>query len=284
MRLLLTFTLAVASALGQSPLVHLTNVSHPGSDFQIGDRFEIVIAGAASQPVSVRTTMHRRTDWGPIIAWTDNSGHWSTAGQFEKSDFGDWSEVWTVGGKLANPVVHFSVGAPCLRGGQGFAASTGCCTAVTCETAMGRQTFSTPSDPDSFRTPDGRLIPGRVRSNMTAEQYHGEIMQSLIVSRGSQMQSGQLGDEAAALITNIIGVNALSEEETRNVLSVIRTAFAKPDRIPQEAKDPSQTLLLLRKLADSADQEDLKREIAATMGFVQSSSVPMTARTGHLER
>src|ERR1700678_1046301 len=102
MRLLLALALAIAPAVGQSPVVQLTNVTRPANDFQIGDRFEIVITGAAGQPVSVRTTMHRRTDWGPIVGRTDKTGHWSTAGEFQKSDFGDGIEVWTVGGKLAN--------------------------------------------------------------------------------------------------------------------------------------------------------------------------------------
>jgi hypothetical protein len=105
---------------------------------------------------------------------------------------------------------------------------------------------------------------------MTAEQYHAEIMQYLITNRPKKAVAHQFGDEAGALITNIIGVNALSEDEVRNVLSIIRTAFENPNRIPQEAKAPSQTLLLLRKLVDSADQEDLKREIAETIAFVQA--------------
>src|ERR1700689_2788328 len=100
---------AVIPAVAQSPLVRIINATRPGSrDFQIGDRFEILITAAANQPVSVRTTMKGRMDWGPVIGRTDMSGRWSTTGQFEKSDFGDWSEVWTVGGRLANPRIHFS--------------------------------------------------------------------------------------------------------------------------------------------------------------------------------
>ena len=87
-------------------------------EFQIGDRFEILITGAPSQSVSVRTTMHGRTDWSTVIGSTDSSGRWSIAGQFLKSDFGDWSQVWTVGGKLANPTIQFSVNAPCLPAGK----------------------------------------------------------------------------------------------------------------------------------------------------------------------
>ena len=270
MRILLILSIVVVPAVAQSPVVHLTNTTRPDSrDFQIGDRFEIVVTGAANQPISVRTIMQGRTDWGPIIGWTDLSGRWSTTGQFEKRDFGGWSEVWTVGGKRANPAVHFSVGAPCLKGGQGFVMMSGPNMVLTCETAEGRQTFATPSDTEPFRTPDGRLIPGRL-SNMTAEQYHAEIMQSLITSRANDAGSGQLGDEAGALIAKIIGANALDDDETRNVLSIIRAAFEKPDRIPQAAKDPSRTLGLLRNLVEGTGQESLKQQIAETMAYVQA--------------
>jgi hypothetical protein len=270
MRVLLVVALAVIPAAAQSPLVRLINATRPASrDFQIGDRFEILITGEANQPVSVRTTRQGRMDWGPVIGRTDMSGRWSTTGQFEKSDFGDWSEVWTVGGRLANPAIHFSVGAPCLKElPEGFMAM-GQYMALTCETAEGRQTFATPSDTDPFRTPDGRLIPGRI-SNMTAEQYHAEIMQFLITGDAKDVGSGQHGDEAGALIMKVIGVNALNEDETRNVLSIIRAAFEKPELIPQAAKNPSETLRLLRSLADAPGQESLKRQIAETIAYVEA--------------
>jgi hypothetical protein len=270
MRVLFTLALAVVPVLAQSPIVQLNNISRPASkDFQIGDRFEIVITAAANQPVSVRTTRQSRMDWGPVVGWTDSRGHWSTTGQFEKSDFGGWSEVWTVGGKPANPAIQLSVGAPCLNGGQGFILFSGPNMLQSCETAEGPQTFATPSAPDPFRTPDGRLIPGRT-SNRTAEQYHAEIMQYSITSHTGDVRAGELGDAAGALIAKIIGVNALNEEETRNVLSIVHTAFEKPERIPEEAKDPSATLLLLRNLADQAGPESLKQQIAQTVSYVLS--------------
>jgi hypothetical protein len=274
MRILLILSFAVIPAGAQNSVVRFTNVTHPASqDFQIGDRFEIVIMSAANQPVSVRTTMHGRTDWGPVIGWTDTSGRWSTAGVFEKADFGDWSEVWTVGGELANPSIHFSVGAPCLKGGQSFVAQSGPNISLTCETAEGRRSFGTPSYTEPFRTPDGRVVPGR-QSNMTAEQYHAEIMESLITYRPSDTASGRLGDEAGILIAKITGVNALSEDETRNVLALIRAAFEKPELIPAAAKDPSGTLLLLRNLTDSTLQSSLKQQIADTIAYVQAVSRP----------
>jgi len=67
----------------------------------------------------------------------------------------------------------------------------------------------------------------------------------------------------------ILGFNALNDDETRNVLSIIRAAFENPHRIPPAAKGPSETLRLLRNLADSTDQENLKQPIVATMASVQ---------------
>ena len=104
------------------------------------------------QPVSVRTTMHLRTDWGPIIGSTDDNGRWSTAGQFDKSDFGSWTEVWTVWGKRAAPAIQIWVKAPCLPGGHGMLGQSGPNTFLTCDTAEGRQAFVTPSLSDPFRT------------------------------------------------------------------------------------------------------------------------------------
>src|SRR5260221_4148818 len=98
MRVLLILMVVVIPAFAQSSSVQLINSTRPTSkDFQIGDSFEIVITGAPNQPVSVRTTMQGRTDWGPVIGWTDNKGRWSIPGHFDRADFGNWSEVWTVG-------------------------------------------------------------------------------------------------------------------------------------------------------------------------------------------
>ncbi len=186
MRCLLTLAMAAVPVFAQTPTVLLKNVTRPDStDFQVGDRFEIAIIAAANQPVSVRTARMAHTDWGPVIGWTDSSGRWSTTGQFEKSDLGNWFEVWTV------------------------------------------RSFVTPSDPDPFRTPDGRLIPGRERSAMTAEQYQAEIMQYSITSHPGDIRTRELGDAAGVLIAKIIGVNALTEEEMRNVLSILHAAFEK---------------------------------------------------------
>jgi hypothetical protein len=94
MRVLFVLVMTAIPAAAQNPLVRLINTTHPASRvFQVGDRFEILLTGAPNQPISVRTTMDNRTDWGPIIDSTDSTGRWSMTGQFEKSDFGSWGEV-----------------------------------------------------------------------------------------------------------------------------------------------------------------------------------------------
>jgi hypothetical protein len=121
------------------------------------------------------------------------------------------------------------------------------------------------------------LIPGR-RTEETPGQYHTEIIQDLIAG-GTEMRAdrislqssrGGLGNETADLISKLIGVNALNEDETRNSLAIIRAAFEKPETIQPSAKEPSRTLLLLRHLADFTDQDSLKREIAETIAYVQA--------------
>jgi hypothetical protein len=271
MRVLLILAAAGLAALAQSPVVRLTNATRPGvQEFQIGDRFEIVVTGAADQPVSVRTMRMGQTDWGPVIGRTDGSGRWSTSGKFEKVDFGAWSQLWTVGGKLADPRLVVFVGAPRPKGAASLVSVSGPNISMTCETAEGRQVFSTPSAAEPFRTPDGRVIPGRLQADRTAEQYQAEIMESLIAGWESGRKVRQPGDEAGTLITRIIGPNALDGSETRNVLSIVRAAFEKPERIPEEAKAPSGTLLLLENLANSTVREDLKTEILETVAFVQA--------------
>jgi hypothetical protein len=278
MRLLVVLSL-VLPLFAQAPLVRLINITRAGDDFLIGDRFEIMITGAFKQAISVRTTMNGRTDWGPIIDFTDRNGRWSTTGKFERADFGDWSEVWTVGGRLANPIVHFSVKAPCLKEGNTMAIVMNRQTSLTCDTAAGRQTFVTQSDSAPFRTPDGRLIPARVRTGLTAEQFQEERMRYVItmglgknVGSSNRSAAHHPGDAAAALITKIIGPNALSEDEILNVLSVIRGAFKRPEVIPGSELNPSTTLLLLNTLSSSNDQEGLQRQIAETIAYVRTQT------------
>jgi hypothetical protein len=267
-RILLILVAASVSALAQTPVVRLINTSRPASrDFQIGDRFEVLILGAPDQPVSVRTTRQSAMDWGPVTGQTDRNGRWSTTGQFEKADLGDWGEVWTVGGKMANPGIQLSVGAPCLKEGRSQVFISGLNMVMNCDTAEGSQTFATPSSNERFRTPDGRVISSQMPS---ADRYHAEIVQALLTSRASGVKLREYGNEAANLISKIVGVNALREDETRNALAIIRTAYGDPLRIPQADKDPSPTLAFLRRLADSTDQQALKQQIGETIVYIQT--------------
>jgi hypothetical protein len=276
MRILLTLVLAVVPAVAQVPLVSLLNASRPGSDFQIGDRFEIVITAAPDQRISVRTSRQGRMDWSPVVGSTDSTGRWSTGGQFEKRDFGSWGEIWTVGGKFASPAIQFSVNAPCLPSGRNQSLfMSGPNMILNCETTEGTQTFATPALSDSFRTPDGRLVNGRA-SEQTQEQYHSELLEHFMANGmgttpvALQSSRGGLGDETADLISKLIGVNALNENEIRNSLAIVRAAFEKPENIQPTAKEPSRTLLLLRHLADITDPGNLKREIDETIAYFQA--------------
>lgn len=279
MRVLLALVLSAALVLAQTPMVRLVNTSRPTNrSFQIGDQFEISIKGAPYLPISVRTIINGTTDWSPVIASTDNSGRWSTKGRFNENDFGSGSEIWTVGGRLASPRIDFTVNAPCLPGGRNFQGGSGPNVFVSCETAEGRQTFVTSSALDSFRTPDGRLVLRRKPGNMTADEYHMDILQDLITSQGKdiartrvslQSSSGGLGDEVAGLIAQLIGVNALSDAETRNVLAIVHATFERPETIALSARVPSKTLQFLQHLTDITDQDSLKQQIADTIAYVQ---------------
>ena len=85
-----------------------------------------------------------------------------------------------------------------------------------------------------------------------------------------QSSRGGLGDETAGLISQLIGVNALSESETRNVLAIVRAAFEKPETLLPSAKIPSQTLLLLRHIEQFAGEDSLKRQIAEAIAYFQA--------------
>jgi hypothetical protein len=245
---LIVFVMAAIAAAAQSPTVKMIDASRPGSsDFKVGDRFEIVVTGRANQPVSVRTTRnYARTDWSPVVGWTDTSGQWSTSRDFVKGDFGPWEEAWTVGDQLANPVVSFSVGAPCIAGGRGQAFTSGPNTVMNCETATGMQTYATPS-----LTPD-----------VTPEQILGNLIES------SGGHSGQHGDDAAVLITKVIGANVLGDREIRNVLSIIGAAFQNRFVVPPTV-NPA-TIQLLQLLMAEAQSDGVRQEIAKTVAFIQS--------------
>ncbi len=271
MRALLGLFVVAMPGIADGQATQFVNATRPGAhDFQVGDRFEVVVTGGADQPVSVRTTRNGRTDWSSVVGWTDSSGRWSTGGQFDRSDYGDWSELWTVGSGLAGPPLHFSVDAPCLPGAQGGILFMGRSRAQTCETAAGVETFTTPSDTDFFRTADGRVVRGGMQPSTAADEYRAGIMTAVITGQLKVQSIREQGDAAAILIQKIVGPNALSADETFNVLAIVRTAFARPDRVPEDARNPVESLSLLRNLAEASAPQDLRQRIAETISFLEA--------------
>lgn len=267
MRILLAFAAATASLLAQSSTVQLKNISRPGSaEFQIGDRFQITITAPANQPISVRTTRDGRTDWGPVIGKTDGAGQWSITGQYQASDFGFWDEYWTVGGRLATPVMHFLVGAPCLKGGHAMITQISRNVMESCETAEGKRSFQTPNDGEPFHTPDGRTISPPSMLNMGNEESRRGSMQAQILEHSRPSWSPVTGDNAAAMIGEIIGDNALTDNETENVLAIVRIAFKKRHGKPANRVA---TLQLLRNLANATEQDSLKQQIGELIAELQ---------------
>ena len=94
-----------------------------------------------------------------------------------------------------------------------------------------------------------------------------EFIESMVMSPSTR-EPGKAGAAAADLITKLIGVNALTDAETRNVLSLFRSAYQGRFR-PAPSRIPA-TILLLQHLASETDQESLKQEISETMAFVQA--------------
>ncbi len=103
------------------------------------------------------------------------------------------------------------------------------------------------------------------------------ILQELITGQqpykgtfGLQTSRGGRGDETADLITNLIGINALSADEIRNVLAIVRIAFARPDNIAPGANYPARSLKLLRHLAEFTGDSSLQRQITETLEYLQT--------------
>jgi hypothetical protein len=138
---------------------------------------------------------------------------------------------------------------------------------LNCETAEGMETFTTPSEGDTFRTPDGRIVTGNIPGN-TPEAYHTGVLQSMLGSLPDGDWSSALGDNAAVYIAKLIGVNALSDSETRNALSIVRNAFSKPVHLTETERNPIATMLLLQKLSGETGDANLKRQISETIAFV----------------
>jgi len=83
-----------------------------------------------------------------------------------------------------------------------------------------------------------------------------------IVTGSEPVEPGKWMAQAGDLIGKLIGVNGLTEAETRKVLAIVRAVG-----VPESEK--TATLALLRQLAAGAEAQGLKGEIAGTIEFVQ---------------
>jgi hypothetical protein len=101
-----------------APTVTLTNTTRGGSDFLVGDNFQINISGGAP---NANITMMRSYNSGGFqgpwsVGTTDGSGNFQVNGT-ETSDYvGYWVEMWYVDGVQANPTLSFYVLAPTPTG------------------------------------------------------------------------------------------------------------------------------------------------------------------------
>jgi hypothetical protein len=83
-----------------SPSVQLTNVTHPGWNFTVGDIWRIVVSGGANQAVLVSGTGTGGA-WGPVaMGQTDGGGSFTATGTMTPGSFGTYTETWSVGGIL----------------------------------------------------------------------------------------------------------------------------------------------------------------------------------------
>ena len=101
-----------------SSLVFTNLTSGNAAVLKVGDRWQIVITGAArNAPVSVTGGQNGAHDTTPMGS-TDSNGAWKSNGQITADQVGSWVEAWTVGGQ---PVGTFSFTVP---GGTSGSAST----------------------------------------------------------------------------------------------------------------------------------------------------------------
>ncbi len=104
--------------------VQLYNTSNPGaSDFQVGDQWELDIAGAPNQLVQVTTTFNDQNLGSQNYGYTDQYGMKTLTGYMPESAVGHWTEAWSVGGSPASPTLDFWVNEATFGGCETFASA-----------------------------------------------------------------------------------------------------------------------------------------------------------------
>jgi hypothetical protein len=85
-----------------TPAASITNLSRPSaSSFQVGDRWEIRVSGAANSPVSVTAKLPNGETSSTSYGSTDSSGSYRMNGQMAEDSIGHWVETWHVGNRDA---------------------------------------------------------------------------------------------------------------------------------------------------------------------------------------
>lgn len=82
-----------------------------------------------------------------------------------------------------------------------------------------------------------------------------------------------LGDEGAVAIARVISDRSLTRAEVEMVLTLLQDSFSDVGQIqPASNRQPRAALLLLRYLEYSADDPELKKEIAETRKLLAKAS------------
>ena len=91
---------AATGSTGSNPSFTFTNLtSGNNSSFNVGDRWQIQITGAAPNAAVVVNGGQTGANASSQMGTTDSTGSFSMNGQMDASQVGSWSEQWTVGGK-----------------------------------------------------------------------------------------------------------------------------------------------------------------------------------------
>lgn len=104
------------------PIVSLSNLTHPawGSNFQVGDTFQVTIVGAAPYQLVYRSRAWSGSSSTTQIGQTDGAGRFQASGAQGAGAVGTYTDVYSVGSVQAQPALTYVVAA---AGGVGWIAT-----------------------------------------------------------------------------------------------------------------------------------------------------------------
>lgn len=104
-----TFTGAGSPPPATKTLVSLINVTHPQSQFHVGDVFQLLVTGPPNSPVTGLGIHNGNVPPSPAsFGSTDANGRLTIGGTMDASTVGTWQETWQVGGS-APATINFTV-------------------------------------------------------------------------------------------------------------------------------------------------------------------------------